>query len=205
MTYLLSRDEVEDFIEQLEQKYPKAFFSDPRQRLPLKKTIRADLEQDGFGATAEEINRVMEWYENHKGYQMQLIAGAKRFDLSGKAVSTVTAAEEQVAKRELVKINTKMRERREAREVQPVPKLDAQVKRVNVGTLPASMVRPVNGGATVEKVTLDALQVTVQKAVEAERLFADNPAMSRAVTVAILETVTREAQTLISKLKENVT
>jgi len=49
----ISRDDKEKMIEELAEAYPKCFFVNPKQRLPLKKTIASDLQKDGFLATEE--------------------------------------------------------------------------------------------------------------------------------------------------------
>jgi sRNA-binding protein len=96
MAYLPNRDESEQTIRLLAERYPKCFFFDPRQRKPLKRGIVLDLEKDGFPEAAYAA-RAVDWYQSHFGYQYALQAGVKRIDLHGKEVGTVTEQEQYAA------------------------------------------------------------------------------------------------------------
>jgi sRNA-binding protein len=93
----LSRDQLVGLVDQLAVKYPRAFITEPARRLPLKKNIILDLEQDGVfdGATREAVVR---YYQRNFGYEYSLLAGAKRIDLNGKEVGTVTEQEQSDSK-----------------------------------------------------------------------------------------------------------
>jgi len=91
--YRPSREETEAVIKQLTVAYPKCFFEIPQLRRPLKKNIVADLHQDGFGVAPELLSAAICWYESHFGYQHALQPGAKRINLQGKEVGTVTSVE----------------------------------------------------------------------------------------------------------------
>ena len=93
MIYRISRDENEATVLQLVEKYPKCFFEDPRQRVPIKKSIRDDLQAEGFPADYGLISSAVDWYESHFSYQYALEPGRKRIDLNGKEVGTVTEQE----------------------------------------------------------------------------------------------------------------
>jgi sRNA-binding protein len=56
MPYKFYRQELEDSVQLLAEKYPKCFFTNPRLRRPLKKNIVADLEKDGFPLAAELLS-----------------------------------------------------------------------------------------------------------------------------------------------------
>jgi sRNA-binding protein len=99
--YRVSREESEDLIRKLAEAYPKCFFEIPQQRRPLKKNILADLEREGFPAASELLSAGIEWYMSHFGYQHALTAGAKRINLDGKEVGTVTELEERAAKKKI--------------------------------------------------------------------------------------------------------
>jgi sRNA-binding protein len=98
-TYRFNREETEEVIRMLADKYPKCFFADPRQRRPLKKNLLADLQGDGFPAAYELLSAALEWYQSHFSYRYALEAGAKRVDLTGKEVSTVTEQEHLAAQK----------------------------------------------------------------------------------------------------------
>jgi ProQ/FINO family len=93
------RGEIEAGIRILVEKYPSCFFSDPPLRRPLKKTIVADLVKSGVPMASELITPTIEWYQSHFGYQHSLHAGAKRLDLNGKEVATVTEQEAKNAQK----------------------------------------------------------------------------------------------------------
>jgi sRNA-binding protein len=111
MTYKISRDENETTIRQLVNKYPKCFFEDPRQRIPLKKNIAADLQMDGFPAAYEVIVSAVEWYMSHFAYQYALQAGAKRINLNGKEAGTVTQQEYLNSQKRIKEDQQKLTER----------------------------------------------------------------------------------------------
>jgi sRNA-binding protein len=101
MSYRPDREETEDTIRLLAERYPKCFFVDPRQRRPLKKNILADLQNDGFPAAYELISAAVDWYQSHFSYQYALEAGTKRINLAGKEVGTVTAMEHLAAQKKI--------------------------------------------------------------------------------------------------------
>jgi sRNA-binding protein len=92
IAYRPTRDESEEIIRMLCEHYPKCFFEEPRRRLPLKKNITTDIIKDGdFDVSPEMIGAAMEWYTGHIGYDYATaITGAKRIDLEGNPVGTIT-------------------------------------------------------------------------------------------------------------------
>ena len=92
-TYRINRDETEAGIRLLAERYPKTFFAEPKLRRPLVKNIIAQLEQDGAPMARVLIAATVEWYQSHFSYHYALQAGAKRLDLGGNAVATVTEQE----------------------------------------------------------------------------------------------------------------
>ena len=108
MTYI-NRAESEDIIRMLAQRYPKCFFEDPKLRRPLKKNIRADLQQDGIATGT--LEPALEWYRSHFGYHHALQAGSKRIDLDGNEVDTVTEQEAQNAQRYVADRKREMQQR----------------------------------------------------------------------------------------------
>jgi sRNA-binding protein len=120
MGYRYTLDERDDVVYDLIDKYPKCFFEKPQSRLPLKNTIMADLEEDCFPAEYELLLMAVEWYKSHYSYQYALETGAKRIDLNGKVVGTVTALEHANAQKKIAADKQKYHERIAAYKTPPV-------------------------------------------------------------------------------------
>jgi sRNA-binding protein len=90
------REELEDMIEYLANKYPAAFFTQPHLKVPLKRNIVDDLEKERV-LDNERRNAVISFYTRDWNYEWKLQVGAKRVDLNGKPVSTVTQLEQKEA------------------------------------------------------------------------------------------------------------
>ena len=114
MSYRANREETEETIRMLVDRYPKCFFVGPRPRRPLKKNITADLQQDGFPAAYELIASAVEWYQSHFGYQYSLETGARRINLNGKEVGTVTEQEHLAAEKKIKESKAILAERKSA-------------------------------------------------------------------------------------------
>jgi len=95
-----TRIDSENIIKMLCESYPKCFFGEARQRRPLKQNIEADIIKDqDFDVAPEMIRAAMEWYKSHIGYDHALSSiGAKRIDLNGCEVGTVTESEALAAR-----------------------------------------------------------------------------------------------------------
>jgi ProP effector len=93
MAYKPTRQENEDVIRALAHAYPKCFVEEPKLRRPLKRTIVADLQKDGMPMAYDLFAGGVEWYESHFAYLYNLQPGAKRIDLNGMEVDTVTEQE----------------------------------------------------------------------------------------------------------------
>ena len=91
------KDEREEFIRYLADKFPKSFFDEPSQRRPLKLNILDDLDRQKV-LDREKLTQALDWYQNHFVYQYGLIAGAERVDLDGNRAGTVTPKEAQEAR-----------------------------------------------------------------------------------------------------------
>jgi sRNA-binding protein len=118
------RDERDEFIRHLATTFPRAFFENPEQRLPLKKNIVGDIVRQSTTAlsTAEQA---VGWYESHYAYQRKILTGAERIDLDGKPVTKITLAEQEAARRAMVARKKEMADRRAAQVVpKPPPKLN---------------------------------------------------------------------------------
>jgi sRNA-binding protein len=101
MYYRPNRNDSDAIVKMLIDKYPSTFFNDPKLRRPLKKNILADLQADGFPAAKEMIEAGLDWYQSHFAYLYAIQAGAKRINLHGKDVSTVTEAEYEAAQKKI--------------------------------------------------------------------------------------------------------
>ena len=90
------REKIEQMIEYLADKYPKAFFTRPQLKRPLKRNIVDDLEKDQV-LDQERRNAAISFYTQDWNYEHALQVGAKRVDLSGKEIGTVTQLEQKEA------------------------------------------------------------------------------------------------------------
>jgi ProP effector len=95
---MVTRQESEDVIRMLADRYPKCFFQEGKLRRPLKLDIISDLQNEKAFLDHELIAAGIEWYQSHLAYLHSLQAGARRLDLNGQEVSTVTTQEHIAAK-----------------------------------------------------------------------------------------------------------
>jgi sRNA-binding protein len=102
--YRPTREDNENIIKMLVENYPKCFFENPRQRRPLKKNIAADVIVDKILQVSDEaIIAGIDWYMSNIGYSGFALSttGAKRINLKGIEVGTVTQMEALKAQQEL--------------------------------------------------------------------------------------------------------
>ena len=67
--------------------YPHTFFADPKQVQPLKIDIHQDLLAAlPEGITPQQVGRFLHWYVNRAAYQLALLHGRGRIDLTGAVV-----------------------------------------------------------------------------------------------------------------------
>lgn len=83
-------------IAYLADKYPKTFFTQAQLKRPLKRNIVDDLEKDRV-LDQERRSAAISFYTQDFNYERALQAGAKRVDLNGKEVGTVTTLEQKEA------------------------------------------------------------------------------------------------------------
>ena len=91
------RNDRDEGIKYLAEKYPRCFAEDPAQRRPLKHDVIADLEKEGV-LDREALTQVLDWYQSHFVYRYGLIAGATRVDLEGAKAGSVTPKEQSEAR-----------------------------------------------------------------------------------------------------------
>ncbi len=197
MAYKFDRQELEDGIQMLAEKYPKCFFTIPRQRRPLKKNIVADLQKDGISMAIELIGASVDWYKSHISYQYSLEAGAKCLDLEGKEAGTVTELEQRAAQKKILEIHEKLAERNP---IKTTPSL------VAAGRIPENQLKKID--APIMSKTMAPVRPELMPLHEA--VLAANTAMSTpvsngnvraAITAAVIGVVIQEAQRIIDNAK----
>jgi sRNA-binding protein len=196
MAYKFDRQELEDCLLMLAERYPRCFFVNPRLRQPVKRNIEADLQKDGF-ASPELISASVDWYKSHISYQYSLEIGAKRLDLDGKEVGTVTELEQRAARMKILEINEKRAERATLNPIRTVSNL-VTARRISEGQL--------------KKIDAPMSRPTIQPELAPlyEAILAANSAMSApmgksdvraAVTAAVIGVVIAEAQRILNNSK----
>ena len=199
MSYRPNREENEETIRVLVDRYPKCFFAEPRLRRPLKKNITADVQQDGFPATYELIAGAVEWYQSHFGYQYSLETGARRINLNGKEVGTVTEQEHLAAEKKIKEGKAFLAERKNAtlQTLYAADQIrDDHLKKLDAPTMKAK-------AATTEPAP--PAQISPELTRLHEALLAANaaltgpgdPELQRAMATAALGVMAREARRLM--------
>jgi sRNA-binding protein len=120
---IMPREQIEQLIEYLAATYPKAFFRSPHLKRPLKKNIIVDLEKDNV-LDDDRRAAAVSFYMGDWNYERTLLAGAKRLDLNGKEVGTVTK-EEQIEAQKRVQAGRQALKEKQASPVEVVRKLHA--------------------------------------------------------------------------------
>jgi sRNA-binding protein len=127
LSYRPNREANEQIIRMLCEHYPKCFFEDSRQRRPLKQKIVTDIISDqDLDVSPELITAAVDWYKSNIGYEgfAMSIPGAKRIDLNGNEVGTVTEQEALAAQQRLDDFHREKNAQspvRVVRETQPHP------------------------------------------------------------------------------------
>jgi sRNA-binding protein len=193
MAYKFGRQELEDCLLMLAERYPRCFFVNPRLRQPLKKNIEADLQRDGF-ATPELISASVDWYKSHISYQYNLETGAKRLDLDGKEAGTVTESEYHAAQKKILEIKETMASLNAIRTTSNL---------VTARRIPEDQLKKID--APMTKPTMQPELTPLYEAI-----LAANSAMSApmgnsdvraAVTAAVIGVVIAEAQRILNNSK----
>lgn len=95
------RQELEEFVIYLADKYPKCFVVDPRMRRPLKRDIVADL-QKAKVLDGDRVTAAVNFYTQNWTYQKLAIqAGLERVDLDGRKAGAVTEQEQRSAQKKV--------------------------------------------------------------------------------------------------------
>jgi sRNA-binding protein len=195
--HMTSRDENEQIVRLLADRYPKCFFTNPRLRKPLKKEIVADLHKDGVPVAYELLVLAVNWYQSHFGYQYALQAGAKRIDLHCKEVGTVTEQDHYGAQNKIREDKQKLGERSRNDAVRTIHSLHAngrissdQIRKLDAPLLTKPMRPPMSPPIELNRV-FQAL------AAASELMMEDRDALHSAMAAAALGVVINETQRVI--------
>jgi sRNA-binding protein len=207
MSYRPTREESEHVIRKLANDYPKCFFEDPKQRQPLKKTILADLEKDGFPAAHELLEAALDWYQSHFAYQYALQAGTSRIDLQGKKVSSVTEQEHRNAKKRIEEdkqrhaakdIGSSTRTLASLHGAGRIP--DDQLKKLDAPPMPVTQKKPVM--ETPEPAAELARLYEALNAANTTLAAVSDPTLRSAMAAAALGIVVKEAQRVVAGFQD---
>lgn len=109
-----SRRAREEWLPQLAEKYPRAFFADGRERKPLKVGIHQDILADADNTLAAyQLTSALRWYTGAYAYQCKLTEGTPRIDLQGEVSGKVTADDAAAAAARAQAIKQRMEEARQ--------------------------------------------------------------------------------------------
>jgi sRNA-binding protein len=203
-TYRYSREESEQIIFMLCKHYPGCFFE--KHRRPLKKNITTDIIRDqGFDVSPEAITAAVSWYMTNFSYEQTLIAGAKRVDLEGNEVGTVTEPEAIAAQQRMTEINKKRNE--QAKEAGPVRVLsqmyaDGKISDDTVKKLDAPPVPPKNKTAHTAPAPEFVPLYEVLANANTVIININDPTMRTAVLKTLLDLVITKFQQVRKELEE---
>jgi sRNA-binding protein len=190
-----------EVIERLRKLYPRCFFTDPRQRRPLKRNIVDDIERDREPTLAGfDIVAAVDWYESNIGYEYNLVAGAERIDLNGKVVGKITSTEQHEAQQRIAVKHKQIAEKRA-----PLKTLQAlygtggmtddQLRKV---TVPPVAKRSSNDAES----KIDSIIKTLTKA--RELISLEDPALRGALTTAALLVVQASLENLLKQFDDDL-
>ncbi len=208
MAYLPSRDDSEQTIQLLAERYPKCFFEDPRLRKPLKKNIVVDLQNDGIPVAYELLAPALDWYQTHFGYQYSLQAGAKRLDLNGNEAGTVTEQEQRAAEIKIKAGKQKLTEKNRNNAVETIRLLHAQgriptdqVKKLDAPPLQKPKEVPMKAKTTAPLPAPELEQVYTALAAASALMLEGRNTLHSAMAAAALGVVIQETQRAIDELQ----
>jgi sRNA-binding protein len=113
------RDDRDECIAYLAERFPKCFFEDSAQRLPLKKDIINDLARASV-LDGNKLAQTLDWYTSHYAYEYALVAGAPRINLDGNKAGSVTPLDQQEALKRIKTRKSEMKARQAAANAMPV-------------------------------------------------------------------------------------
>lgn len=210
-TRTMPREQLEQLIEYLAATYPKTFFTQPHLKRPLKKNILLDLEKDRVLDDGKR-EAAVSFYQRDWNYEAALLAGAKRIDLDGKEVGTVTEQEQMEARKRAQEQKQQRREKLKAQgPVEVVRKLHADGKivtdQLSKISAPPLARAPMAKAKTPEPVPMNGIDLTkLYKLLDSiDDVVAktdEDATLQSMVTAAGLKVLVHEANKLITKLEE---
>jgi ProP effector len=198
------REQIDEMIQHLAEKYPATFFIAPAMKRPLKKNIIADLAKD---KTLDDDRReaAINFYTHDWNYENKLLAGVERVDLNGKKAGVVTEQEQREAQERVhaAKLEQRQKYRDAENKVYPVvQKLhDAgKIPTDSLSKITAPMREKVVAPKSKSVPELDRLHVLLTK-VENIMQENDDAALRAALATAVLGMIADEAAAVTANLK----
>lgn len=206
----LPREQLEELISYLAMTYPKAFFTPPQPKRPLKKNIISDLEKDRV-LDDEKREAAVNFYMRDWNYERVLQVGAKRVDLGGREVGTVTELEQSEAEARVRAQKKIINERRQAegpievtRRLHAAGKISTDMlSKITAPPLAPPIVKETHmAKAKPEANTADPF-VTIQTLLDATRkALPEQPDLRRAFSIAGLRVISAECEKVAAELED---
>jgi sRNA-binding protein len=111
----LHREDRDDAIRYLAERYPRCFAENPRVRRPLKKNIMDDLEKEGV-LDVNRLTQVLDYYTANFTYCSAVVAGTERVGLSGEKSGVVTEQDQREAERRVLARKKELAEKKALRD-----------------------------------------------------------------------------------------
>jgi sRNA-binding protein len=178
------REDLEQGVLHLAQKYPAAFFPGQYNRRPLSLSILDHLQEEG---ESELLLSSANFYMRSWFYQRALQAGAERVDLNGKKAGVVTKKEELAAQKQIEeeKAAHARKQQEEQQQFRTLPLLQP--------TTTKSVAKPILSNSKLAR-----LHTLLGAAAEVKT---DDEPLQAAMTTAALKLLVVEAQKVISELE----
>ena len=117
MKRMFPREQLEEMVKYLAETYPKTFFLPTLLKRPLKKNILVDLDHEQVLTDDAQREAAISFYTSDWDYLATVQVGAKRVDLRGHEVGTVTMQEQIDAEKRVKAKKEELKERRKAERV----------------------------------------------------------------------------------------
>jgi hypothetical protein len=178
------KEDRENFIRYLAERFPRCFFEDPAQRRPLKRNIAVDLEKQNV-LDQEKLSQTLDWYMSHFAYRYSLMAGADRIDLDGNKAGTVTPQEQMEARKWIAARKHEMNER--------------QIQHVTPTTKPVVVIKPATNGLHPSLTELQAVITIVSNILTEKQYEPMRPALAAAALQGVIDNAERLIHALQNK------